>query len=71
MFDIVSGYKHKPLPADWKSWPIEKLRAEGYVLDDKAWLRVSFNSIAVTHSQRANRYHHIMSILSYSEDSFP
>lgn len=40
-FDLVSGYKHKPLPPDYKQWPIQKLRDEGYILDDRAWLLVS------------------------------
>ncbi|KAF6757468.1 mitochondrial alternative oxidase [Ephemerocybe angulata] len=40
-FDLVSGYKHKELPPDYKQWPIEKLRQEGYILDDRAWLRLT------------------------------
>jgi hypothetical protein len=36
----VSGYKHKPIPADSKM-SVEELKKGGYILDEKAWLRVS------------------------------
>jgi hypothetical protein len=39
-FDLVSGYKHKPIPADSKM-SVEELKKGGYILDEKAWLRVS------------------------------
>lgn len=64
MFDVVSGYKHKPLPPDYKQWPIQKLRDEGYILDDRAWLRVSLTlSNAVTHIHEGP--------FPGKEDSFP
>ncbi|TEB39918.1 alternative oxidase [Coprinellus micaceus] len=70
-FDIVSGYKHKPLPADWKSWPIEKLRAEGYVLDDKAWLRriLFLESIAGVPGMVAATLRHLQSLRLMRRDS--
>jgi len=39
-FDVVSGYKHKPIPADSRM-SLEELKKGGYILDEKAWLRVS------------------------------
>jgi len=39
-FDLVSGYKHKPLPPDGNNMSLDELRRGGYVLTEKAWLRV-------------------------------
>jgi hypothetical protein len=43
-FDLVSGYKHKPIPADSKM-SLEDLKKGGYILDEKAWLSVSISTI--------------------------
>ena len=39
-FDIVSGYKHKPIPPN-SNMSLEELRKGGYVMDEHAWLNVS------------------------------
>jgi ubiquinol oxidase len=39
-FDLVSGYKHKPIPPD-TALTIEELKKGGYILDEHAWLNVS------------------------------
>lgn len=38
-FDIVSGYKHKPIPKDCKL-SLEELRKQGYLMDEAQWLQV-------------------------------
>lgn len=43
MFDWVSRYKHVDGPPDPKM-TIAELREAGYLLDDKAWLNVRFQS---------------------------
>ncbi len=40
-FDFVSRYKHKPLPPS-HNMTLQELRDEGYLLDQNAWLNVSF-----------------------------
>lgn len=37
-FDIVSRYKHKPVPEVAKNMTTEELRKAGYIMDDKQWL---------------------------------
>ncbi|KAJ3518358.1 hypothetical protein NMY22_g13717 [Coprinellus aureogranulatus] len=71
MFDLVSGYKHKPLPADWKTWPIQKLREEGYILDDKAWLRriLFLESIAGVPGMVAATLRHLQSLRLMRRDN--
>lgn len=39
-FDIVSGYKHKPVPPN-STMSVEELRQKGYLMDDSQWLQVS------------------------------
>ncbi|RXW24416.1 hypothetical protein EST38_g1454 [Candolleomyces aberdarensis] len=70
-FDLVSGYKHKPLPPDYKQWPIQKLRDEGYILDDKAWLlRILFlESIAGVPGMVAATLRHLQSLRLMRRDS--
>lgn len=71
MFDLISGYKHKPLPADWKTWPVDKLRSEGYILDDKAWLRriLFLESIAGVPGMVAATLRHLQSLRLMRRDS--
>jgi len=39
-FDLVSGYKHKPIPPN-HNMSLEELRKGGYILDEHGWLNVS------------------------------
>lgn len=39
MFDLVSGYRHKPIPPN-SNMTLAELRKGGYVLDEHAWLNV-------------------------------
>jgi len=41
MFDWVSGYRHVDGPPD-PQMSIAELRKAGYLLDNKAWLNVSY-----------------------------
>lgn len=38
-FDIVSGYRHKPIPPG-ANMSLEELRKKGYAMDEHAWLNV-------------------------------
>ena len=40
MFDIISGYKHKPIPPNSKM-SVQELLDGGYILSEKQWLAVS------------------------------
>jgi ubiquinol oxidase len=42
-FDIVSGYKHKPIPPG-SNMSLEELRKGGYVMDETQWLYVSIGA---------------------------
>ena len=37
-FDLVSRYKHKPVPESARNMTTEELRKAGYIMDDKQWL---------------------------------
>lgn len=39
-FDLVSGYKHKPIPPN-SNMSLEELRKGGYVMTEHDWLNVS------------------------------
>ena len=40
LFDLISGYKHKPIPPN-SNMSVEELIKGGYILSDKQWLSVS------------------------------
>lgn len=39
-FDIISGYKHKPIPPN-SNMTVEELLKGGYILNEQQWLAVS------------------------------
>ncbi|EAU88999.2 alternative oxidase [Coprinopsis cinerea okayama7 len=39
LFDVFSLYKAKPLPPNYKELSVQYLRDNGYILDEKGWLR--------------------------------
>lgn len=41
-FDLVSGYKHKPIPPN-TNMSLEELRKGGYVMTEHDWLNVSLS----------------------------
>jgi hypothetical protein len=43
-FDVVSGYKYKPIPPG-SSMSLEELRKGKYVLSERQWLTVRLQSI--------------------------
>lgn len=49
-FDVISGYKHKPIPHD-SNMSVEDLIRGGYILSDKQWLAVC---IASSHANQAS-----------------
>ena len=40
LFDLVSGYKHKPIPLG-TNMTVDELRKEGYVMTEVGWMNVS------------------------------
>lgn len=42
-FDLVSGYKHKPIPPG-SNMSLEELRKGNYVMDEKQWMTVRLES---------------------------
>ena len=40
LFDVVSGYKHKPIPPG-STMSLEELRKKGYVMTEQEWINVS------------------------------
>lgn len=69
-FDLVSGYKHKPIPADSKM-SLEELKKGGYILDEKAWLsRILFlETIAGVPGMVAAMLRHLTSLRLMRRDS--
>ncbi|KAG2155775.1 AOX, alternative oxidase mitochondrial precursor [Suillus bovinus] len=69
-FDVVSGYKHKPIPAG-REMSLEELRKGGYILDDKAWLsRILFlETIAGVPGMVAAMLRHLTSLRLMRRDS--
>ncbi|RPD78161.1 alternative oxidase [Lentinus tigrinus ALCF2SS1-7] len=70
-FDLVSGYKHKPLPPNASSMSIEQLRKEGCLMDDGQWLkRILFlESIAAVPGMVAATLRHLRSLRLMRRDS--
>jgi len=46
-FDFVSGYKNKPIPPG-SNMSLEELRKGKYVMDEKQWMTVRFESSSPT-----------------------
>lgn len=69
-FDFVSGYKHKPIPADSKM-SVEELKKGGYILDEKAWLRriLFLETIAGVPGMVAAMLRHLTSLRLMRRDS--
>ncbi|PSR83891.1 hypothetical protein PHLCEN_2v5600 [Hermanssonia centrifuga] len=69
-FDIISGYKHKPIPPNSKM-TIEELRKGGYILDEKQWLaRILFlESIAGVPGMVAATLRHLRSLRLMKRDA--
>ncbi|KAF8650134.1 hypothetical protein AX16_005370 [Volvariella volvacea WC 439] len=70
VFDVVSGYKH-PENAPDLNLPLEELRKQGYMLDDKQWLtRILFlESIAGVPGMVAATLRHLTSLRLMRRDS--
>ncbi|KAL4073238.1 alternative oxidase-domain-containing protein [Scleroderma yunnanense] len=69
-FDLVSGYKHKPLPPDGNNMSLEELRRGGYVLTEKAWLRrlLFLETVAGVPGMVAAMLRHLDSLRSMRRD---
>lgn len=69
-YDFLSGYKHKPIPADAKM-TLQQLRKEGYLLDEQGWLnRILFlESIAGVPGMVAATLRHLQSLRLMRRDS--
>ncbi|KAG1772293.1 AOX, alternative oxidase mitochondrial precursor [Suillus occidentalis] len=69
-FDLVSGYKHRPIPADSKM-SLEELKKGGYILDEKAWLsRILFlETVAGVPGMVAAMLRHLTSLRLMRRDS--
>ncbi|TFK28021.1 mitochondrial alternative oxidase [Coprinopsis marcescibilis] len=70
-FDVVSGYKHKPLPSNYKEMSVKELREQGYILDDRAWLRriLFLESIAGVPGMVAATLRHLQSLRLMRRDN--
>lgn len=70
-FDIVSGYKHRPLPPNFKDMSLQELRQGGYILDESQWLtRILFlESIAGVPGMVAATIRHLRSLRLMKRDS--
>ncbi|KAF8508211.1 alternative oxidase [Gautieria morchelliformis] len=70
-FDIVSRYKHKPVPEGAKNMTIEELRKGGYIMDEKQWLaRILFlEAIAGVPGMVAAMARHLMSLRLMKRDA--
>ncbi|KAA1472799.1 alternative oxidase [Dentipellis sp. KUC8613] len=69
-FDVVSGYKHKPIPPE-KNLSLEELRKGGYIMNEHDWLnRVLFlESIAAVPGMVAATLRHLKSLRLMRRDS--
>ncbi|TRM63956.1 alternative oxidase-domain-containing protein [Schizophyllum amplum] len=70
-FDVVSGYKAKPLPADAHKMTLQKLREDGYVLGPDAWLNrfLFLESIAGVPGMVAATLRHLQSLRLMRRDN--
>ncbi|KAL1677893.1 alternative oxidase-domain-containing protein [Schizophyllum commune] len=70
-FDIVSGYKHKALPADAHKMTVQALRKDGYVLGPDGWLNrfLFLESIAGVPGMVAATLRHLQSLRLMRRDN--
>ncbi|CAL1713140.1 unnamed protein product [Somion occarium] len=70
-FDLVSGYKHKPLPPNSNNMSLEELREGGYIMTEHAWLsRMLFlESIAGVPGMVAATLRHLRSLRLMRRDA--
>ncbi|KAI0761929.1 alternative oxidase [Trametes elegans] len=69
-FDIVSNYKHKPLPPNADKMSLEELRRGGYLMDETQWLRriLFLESIAAVPGMVAATLRHLRSLRLMKRD---
>jgi len=69
-FDIISGYRHKEIPAN-SSMSLEELRKGGYIMDEKGWMhRILFlESVAGVPGMVAATCRHLRSLRLMRRDS--
>ncbi|PCH40100.1 mitochondrial alternative oxidase [Wolfiporia cocos MD-104 SS10] len=70
-FDTFTGYQHKPLPPNQESMSLEELRAGGYVMNERQWLRrfLFLESIAGVPGMVAATLRHLRSLRLMRRDS--
>ncbi|CCM03525.1 uncharacterized protein FIBRA_05659 [Fibroporia radiculosa] len=70
-FDLASGYRHKPLPPNYKNMSLEALRKGGYIMNEKQWLRriLFLESIAGVPGMVAATLRHLKSLRVMKRDS--
>ncbi|KAL1950272.1 hypothetical protein VTO73DRAFT_5396 [Trametes versicolor] len=70
-FDLVSGYKHKPLPPNAKEMSLKELQDGGYLMNEAQWLkRILFlESIAAVPGMVAAALRHLRSLRLMQRDS--
>ncbi|OBZ71226.1 Alternative oxidase, mitochondrial [Grifola frondosa] len=70
-FDVVSGYKHKPLPTTACVLSLDALRNGGYIMDERQWLRrfLFLESIAAVPGMVAATLRHLRSLRLMRRDS--
>jgi ubiquinol oxidase len=70
MFDIITGYSEKPIPAN-NTMPVEELRKKGYLLTEAQWLRriLFLETIAGVPGMVAATIRHLQSLRLMRRDS--
>ncbi|KAL1748043.1 alternative oxidase-domain-containing protein [Schizophyllum fasciatum] len=70
-FDVVSGYKHKPLPPDAHKMTVQSLRKDGYILGPDGWLNrfLFLESIAGVPGMVAATLRHLQSLRLMRRDN--
>ncbi|OBZ71227.1 Alternative oxidase, mitochondrial [Grifola frondosa] len=70
-FDVISGYKHKPMPPNASVLTVEELRKGGYIMDDRQWLKrfLFLESIAAVPGMVAATLRHLRSLRLMRRDS--
>ncbi|KAF8516817.1 AOX, alternative oxidase mitochondrial precursor [Hysterangium stoloniferum] len=70
-FDLVSRYKHKPVPESAKHMNLDQLRKAGYIMDEKQWLlRILFlETVAGVPGMVGAMVRHLMSLRLMKRDA--